>query len=460
MRDYSTLSYWLETAGDDLTPRPALDRDLDADVAILGAGFTGLWTAYYLLKSRPGLRVVVLEKEIAGFGASGRNGGWCSSKLNLGLDVVAGRFGTAAAQGLQRALFDTVDEVGRACAAEGIDAAYTKGGSLFVARHPYQIPMLHEWSGMHQTFGFGDRQQLLDAAALRERIRIQGGIAAWYSPDYASVHPGRLVRGLARTVERLGGRIFERTEVADYRPGPGAVLSTAGGTVRAGAIVLAGEAYLTRLRRLHRQLLPIYSLIVLTEPLSERQWEAIGWRARESVASFRLTVDYLTRTPDGRILFGGRGAPYHYGSGIADAFDRDPRTHDMLRRMALDWFPALEGIRFTHAWGGPIGVPRDWSPTIAFDRRTGLATARGYTGHGVAPSNLAGRILSDLIEGRDSEIVRLPIVNHRSPSWEPEPLRWLAVRYVQEAFARLDGRGERTGRAPTGRSLAERLGRH
>jgi glycine/D-amino acid oxidase-like deaminating enzyme len=227
--------------------------------------------------------------------------------------------------------------------------------------------------------------------------------------------------------------------------------------VRADTVVLAGEAYLTQLRPWHRALLPTYSLIVLTEPLTADQWAAIGWRNRECVASYRLSIDYLTRTLDGRILFGGRGAPYRYGSRIEPAFDRDERTHAMLRRFVEAWFPSLVGIRFTHAWGGPLGFPRDWLPTFTHDPRTGIASARGYTGHGVATANLGGRVLADLITGARTELTELPLVDHRSPSWEPEPLRWLGVRFVQESLLRLDAKSERTGKPPTGRSLAERL---
>ena len=458
-RNYAATSFWLETAGD-LTPRPALDGSIDADVAILGAGFTGLWTAYYLLKRLPGIRVAILEKEIAGFGASGRNGGWCSSKLNIGFDALAERHGVEPARALQHELTATVDEIGRACAVEGIDAGYVKGGALFVARGPHQVSLMEEYAATFDRFGLTDQYERLDAAATERRIRVSGSAGAIFFPHYASVHPGRLARGLARAVERLGATLYEGTEVIAYRAGRPARLRTGRGEVRCGTLVLAGEAYLTRLRPLHRALLPIYSLIVLTEPLDASRWEAIGWRSRECVASFRLSVDYLTRTEDGRILFGGRGAPYHFGSVIRDEFDRDAATHEMLRGMARAWFPALEGLRFTHAWGGPLGMPRDWMPTIAYDRATGIATARGYTGHGVSAANLAGRTLADLISGQASPLTRLPIVGHHSPSWEPEPLRFIAVRYIQGAYARIDARAERTGRPPTGRSLAERLGRH
>jgi glycine/D-amino acid oxidase-like deaminating enzyme len=459
MHGYPACSFWLETCRDDLTPRPALDGSIDVDVAVLGGGFTGLWTAYYLLARDPSLRVAILEREIAGFGASGRNGGWCSSKLNVGVDVLAERHGREAARAVQRAMYGAVDEIGRVCAAEGIDAGYVKGGALFIARGPHQVGPMHEFAALLERFGFGDRHEVLDAAATARRIQVRGALGAIHFPTYASVHPGRLVRGLARAVERRGATIHERTEVTEFFPGRPPRLRTPRGDVRARAVVLAGEAYLTRLRPLHRALLPIYSLIVLTEPLPEERWEEIGWRHRECVASFRLTVDYLTRTEDGRILFGGRGAPYRYGSAIADAYDRDESTHEMLRGMARDWFPSLRDVRFTHAWGGPLGMPRDWMPTISYDRATGVASARGYTGHGVSAANLAGRTLADLITGTESDLTTLPLVGHRSPSWEPEPLRWLAVRYIQNAFARLDARAERTGRPPTGRSLAERLSR-
>jgi glycine/D-amino acid oxidase-like deaminating enzyme len=459
MRDHARTSFWLETAGD-LTPRPALEGSVRADVAILGAGYSGLWTAYYLLRARPSLRVVVVERDIAGFGASGRNGGWCSPKLNIGLDLLAERHGGEAARALQRAMYDTVPEIGRVCSEEGIDAGYTRGGGLFVARGRHQIPELDAYARLFERFGFGDRQERLDAAETERRIRVRGSQGALFFPDFASVHPARLVRGLARAVERRGGTIYEETEVTGFEPGPSPRLRTTRGEVRAPVLVLAGEAYLTRLRPLHRALLPVYSLIVLTEPLDARCWEAIGWRHRECVASFRLSVDYLTRTEDGRLLFGGRGAPYHFGSRIADAYDRHGPTHALLRDMARDWFPQLRDVRFTHAWGGPLGMPRDWMPTVSFDPRSGLATARGYTGHGVSLSNLAGRTLADLITEQVTERNALPIVGHRSPDWEMEPLRWLGVRYVQSAYGRIDARAERSGRPPSGRSLAERLGRH
>jgi glycine/D-amino acid oxidase-like deaminating enzyme len=459
-KDYRRYSFWLETAGEDLIPRPALDGAERADVAILGAGFTGLWTAYYLLKRDPSLRVVVLEGEVAGFGASGRNGAWCGSGFPVTPRELARRFGLEAARALIVEMQSTVEEVGRVAAAEGIDAQYFRGGMLRIARGLGQLPAVRAAHEAYSALGLGDDYRVLDAEETDRRVRITGARGALYSPHCATVHPGRLVRGLARVVERLGGTIFERSPVVDYETGGSPRLTTARGEVRAGTIVLAGEAYLARFRELRRRVLPLYSLIVLTEPLSEAQWEEIGWEGRECVGSNRYSVDYLSRTADGRILFGGRGAPYHYGSRIKDEYDRHAPTHEMLRRAAKSWFPALRDARFTHAWGGPLAVPRDWMPTMSYDEESGVATARGYTGQGVATANLSGRTLADLILDRDTSITRLPTANHRSRSWEPEPLRWLGARYVQRSLKRIDDRAERTGEPPTGRSLAERLAAH
>jgi glycine/D-amino acid oxidase-like deaminating enzyme len=225
-------------------------------------------------------------------------------------------------------------------------------------------------------------------------------------------------------------------------------------------LVLAGEAYLSQLPRLRRQLIPIYSQIALTEPLSDASWAEIGWTDFETVSSMRLSVDYLARTHDGRLVFGSRGSPYRFASRIADAYDRHPVIDRAIRRMVAEWFPALRGVRFTHGWGGPIGVPRDWMASVSFDNASGVASARGYGGRGVATANLCGRVLTDLITGRESALTELALVGHRSPEWEPEPLRWLGVRYVQQALQRIDDRSARTGRAPSGGSLPERLASH
>jgi glycine/D-amino acid oxidase-like deaminating enzyme len=379
------------------------------------------------------------------------------------MDRLARLHGDDAARRMQQATYDAVDEVGRACAEAGIDAGFHKGGEIIVARGPQGVPSLEDSLREYERFGFGDRYRLVDAAQLEDRIRIAGAMRALVSDDAAVVHPGRLTRGLARVVERMGARIAERTAVTSFRgkdPAGRAALVTDRGEVRAPVVVLAGEAYLAELPQLHRQLVPLWSLIVLTEPVTDAQWAEIGWANREVVASTRLSIDYLSRTEDGRILFGGRGAPYRLGSPIRREFDRHGPTHERLKAFVREWFPVLRDVRFTHQWGGPLGMPRDWHPTMAFDPSTGIATARGYIGHGVSTTNLAGRVLADLVTGTESPLTALPLVNHRSKNWEIEPFRYLGVRYAQWSMGRLDERTARTGEPPTGKSLAERISAH
>ncbi len=460
MKDYAAYSYWLETCGDDLTPGPALSGSVDVDVAILGAGYSGLWTAYYLLQRQPSLKVAIVEKEIAGFGASGRNGSWCTAHFPVSLGAISKHYGREQAVALYRAMAASVDEVARVAAAEGFDIHFVKGGGMSVARGPQQLPAVREAHAEFEVLGLGDRVQLLDQSATDARVKIEGVLGAIYYKDAANIHPGRLVRGLARAVERRGGTIYEETDVTDFITGARPVLRTARGDLRTKTIVLCGEAYLTRLKQLHRQLIPVYSLMTLTEPLSAADWAEIGWRNRECVDSCRLTIEYMAKTADGRILFGGRGAPYHFGSKIEDEYDRHEPTIRMFQGNVRKWFPRLKDVRFTHAWGGPLGCSRDFMPTMMYDPALGLASARGYVGNGVATTNLSGRVLADLITGAKSEITTLPCVNHRSQNWEPEPFRYLGVHYIQHAYWQIDQKAERTGIAPSGKTLAERLTRH
>ncbi len=461
MGDSIQHSFWLETSGDDLSPRPALAQSTDVDVAILGGGYTGLWTAYYLLLAIPGLRVAVVEKEIVGFGASGRNGGWCSSKFPVAPAMLLERYGREKARALMLAMNKSVDEVSLVCQQEGIDAHFHKGGILTLARGDHHVPMLRSAYDGYARLGMEQQYELLNPAQVQERVRVTNVCGGLYASQNASLHPGRLVRGIARAIEKRGGTIYEGTEVLSFEGGPTPRLVTPAGEIRARhALVLAGESYLTRLRKLHRVVLPVYSLIVLTEPLSEDQWNEIGWQNRESLASCNYTVDYLTRTADERILFGSRGAPYRLGSRISDEQDRHAATHTYIKALVAEWFPSLKGIRFTHEWGGPVGMPRDWMPMAAFDPAAKVATARGYTGQGVSTTNLTGRVLAQLIAGPRTELSQLVIAQRRSPLWEVEPLRWLAVRYMQDAFRRIDEAGKRSKSMPLDASLAKYIGRH
>lgn len=454
MPTYGRYSLWLDSMGE-ITPRPALPGTTEADVAIVGAGYTGLWTAYYLLKERPDLRVVLLEKEIAGFGASGRNGGWCSALFAAPMTKIAKRYGRNDAVALQREMFHTVDEVGRALDEEKIDAHFVKGGTLTLVTSPTQLDRVKAEVTDEREWGFGPEDfRWLESSELEERIRVPGALGARFTPHCARVHPGRLVRGLAEVVERLGGTIYESTPVTSMGD---RILSTPHGSVRADVIVRATEGYTAQLPGMKRKLLPLYSLMVATEPLPNDAWAKIGWGGYETLHDGRHLLIYAQRTADDRIAIGGRGAPYHYGSRIDDDFDRDPEVFASLRRQIADLFPPAADAEITHEWGGCLGVPRDWFSSVGFDRSKGLAWAGGYVGDGVSTTNLAGRTLRDLILGEATDLTRLPWVNHRWRTWEPEPLRWLGVNAGLKVMAHADRVEERTGRPTKRGDLMKRL---
>lgn len=429
----------------ELAPRPPLPGDIQADVAIVGAGYTGLWSAYYLLRADPTIRIVVIEKEVAGFGASGRNGGWCSALFAAPAAKIARSYGREAAIAMQRAMYDTVDEVGRAAAREGIEADYHKGGTLTLVTSPTQLERVRSTIDSDREWGVGEQDSSwLSASELAARLRVRGGLGARFTPHCARVHPARLVRGLARAVESLGATIFEQTTVSEIRPH---TVVTERGTVRADVVIRATEGYTVSLKGMKRELLPLYSLMIATEPLSPSVWDEIGWDGYETLHDGRHLLIYAQRTADDRIAIGGRGAPYHFGSSIDPANDRDPRVFEGLRRVLHDLFPATRRVAITHEWGGCLGVPRDWFSSVGFDPATGMAWAGGYVGDGVSTSNLAGRTLRDLIRDESTELTRLPWVGHRWRRWEPEPFRWLGVNLGLKAMGHADRVEERTGRA-------------
>ena len=437
------LSYWQDSLPSP-PARPSLPGDLEVDVAIVGAGYTGLWTAYYLSSIDPSLRVAVLEREVAGFGASGRNGGWCSALFPASTAKLARMAGRDAAIAMQRAMRATVGEVERVVRAEGIDCHWAKGGTVVAARSPLQLARAEEEVAEARSFGFGEEDlRLLGAEEARGLLGATGVLGGTWTPHCAAIHPLRLARGLAETVERRGVGLFEGTAVTSIEPG---VVRTATGVVRARHVVRATEGYSPALPGLRRAIAPVFSLMIATEPLPDATWERIGLARRETFTDYRHLIIYGQRTADGRFAFGGRGAPYHFGSRIRPEFDREPAVFDDLRRVLSDLFPVVSDAKITHSWGGPLGVPRDWCASVGLARATGLAWAGGYVGDGVSTTNLAGRTLADLILDRDTDLTHLPWVDHHSPTWEPEPLRWLGVNLGLRLMTYADNRETRTGR--------------
>jgi len=384
------------------------------DVAIVGGGLTGLWTAYYLLEREPSLRIAILEKEIVGFGASGRNGGWCSSLFPASTAALERLHGRDKALAMRRAMIATVDEVGRATSIEGIDCDFVKGGTLSLARSSVQVSAARAEVAEAASFGVDDIGYLDDAPG--------GALGASFDPACARLHPAKLVRGLARVLESRGVQIFEGTEVLDYSPH---TVRTTRGTVTCENFVVATEGYGATLPKTRRRVLPLYSLMIATEPLPDSVWDDIGIAHGQTFTDYRHLIVYGQRTADNRFAFGGRGARYHWGSAIRPEYDSVPRVFEHLRETLVDIFPQAMDVAITHRWGGPLGVPRDWHATASYDAATGVAWAGGYVGDGLSTTNLAGRTLADLITGTSSDLTALPWVNHSSPSWEPEPLRFI-----------------------------------
>ncbi|MGH2698445.1 MAG: NAD(P)/FAD-dependent oxidoreductase [Actinomycetota bacterium] len=445
MRDPRTISMWMDTLGGDVEYRPPLDGDIDVDVAIVGAGYTGLWTAYYLKKADPSLRVAIVEQEFAGFGASGRNGGWCSALFAASHRKIAKSSTRAGAIALQRAMFDTVDEVGRVIEAEGIDAQFEKAGTLVFATTPGQLGRVREEIEEQRSWGFGEADvEWLEPEEVEDLMRLPGSLGAAFTPHCASLHPARLARGLAETVESLGVTLYEGTTASSIAA---RTVTTDRGVVRAPLVVGATEGYTSQLKGMRRRLVPLYSLMVATEPLPATVWEEIGWRRRYTMSDGRHLLIYAQRTADDRIALGGRGAPYHFGSRIDSEFERRPDVFAELRGVVHSLWPATRDFAITHEWGGPLGVPRDWYSSVGFDRASGLAWAGGYVGDGVSTTNLAGRTLTDLLLGRDTDLVRLPWVGHRSRNWEPEPLRWIGINLATRMYESAD-RAERVKGEP------------
>ncbi len=414
--------------------RPGLDGDLDVDVAIVGGGFTGLWTAYYLKRADPGLRVAVIEQRFAGYGASGRNGGWCVNSITAGRDRLLRDHPRDEVERFQRAMNDTVDEVVRVARAEGIDADIVRSGEFTVANVPAEEPRLHAFAASEQQWKSSDLV-LLEAAEARERINVAGTRVATWQPHSACVQPAKLVRGLAETVDGLGVRILEGTRATRIAPRR---VETDRGVVRAEYVVRATEGFTAEIAGLHRRWLPLNSSMIVTEPLGADVWDEIGWAGREVLGDSAHVYMYAQRTADNRIAFGGRGKPYRYGSRIDTDGITPQETVDAIAALLHRFFPATREARIDHAWSGVLGVPRDWAASVGLDRRTGLAWAGGYVGTGVATTNLAGRTIADLIRGERSDLVTLPWVDHRARNWEPEPLRWLGTTGVYALYGAAD----------------------
>ncbi|MFF7331055.1 NAD(P)/FAD-dependent oxidoreductase [Streptomyces sp. NPDC090306] len=446
------ISFWY---ADDGLPavREPLEGDASADVVIVGGGFTGLWAAYYLKKAAPFLRITILEQRFCGYGASGRNGGWLYNGI-AGRDRYAKLHGHEAAVRLQRAMNDTVTEVVRVTEEEGVDADVHRGGVLEVACTPAQLARLKAFHEAEAAFGEKDRE-LYGARATAERIRVAGAVGSTWTPHGARLNPVKLVKQLASVVEALGVVIHEATPVTEIRAQHAV---TPYGVVRAPYVLRCTEGFTAGLKGQRRTWLPMNSSMVATEPLTDAQWESVGWEGRETLGDMAHAYMYAQRTADGRIALGGRGVPYRFGSRTDNDGRTQAATVEALREILVRFFPSLAGVGIAHAWSGVLGVPRDWCATVTLDRSTGLGWAGGYVGSGVATANLAGRTLCDLVQqdsgqGGRTDLTELPWVGHKVRKWEPEPLRWLGVQGLYATYRAADER-ERTSHGVRSSRLA------
>ena len=438
------LGFWWRSLGGAPPRRSPLPGPLEADVAIVGAGYTGLWTAYYLARADPSLRIVVLEREFAGFGASGRHGGWVMGSFSGPARVYERNGGRARVLALRHAMFEAVDEVGRFLVEHRVDADYVKSGALTVALNQPQLARVRAGVDEEHALGLSaDDVRELPRDDLEGRVRVTGARGASFTPHVARIHPAKLIGGLAAACASLGIEIFESTPVSELRPREAI---TPQGAVRARWVVRATEGYTRSLRGERRTLVPMNSSMIVTEPLSEEAWGEIGWSGCELLADGASAYVYLQRTADGRIAIGGRGRPYRFGSRTDLAGETASGTVSSLRSKLVSMFPAAAGAPVDHAWSGVLGVPRDWCVSVNADADTGLAWAGGYVGEGVAAANFAGRTLCEMVLGEPGPLAGLPWVGREPPRWEPEPLRWCEIHGVYALYRqadRVETRGER-----------------
>ena len=443
--DTATYPVWHDSATQP-TAFASAPAHAEVDVAIVGGGLSGLWTAYYLSAAQPTLRIAILEARHVGFGASGRNGGWCSGFFPLSLSELAAIYGRDAAVLAYQESFATLPEIEQVLRREGIDCGWHRGGTVQSATTALQAQRLQKHLMQQHASGLSVADaEWLPSNRVNEQISVAETHGAIYSPHCATVNPFQLVNGLAQVVHQRGVTIWQNTAVQTIDDG---VVTHSHGRVIAKQVVQATEGYSHTIAQTKRRIVPLYSLMVATEPLDQATLQTIGWHNRATFNDGGQMVIYAQLTADGRIAFGGRGAPYHFASRVRERFDLDDNTHRRIVAAIAQHFPAAAQARITHRWGGPLAAPRDWTPTVMLDRVHKYARLGGYVGDGVAATNLFARTLVDLLLERQTSLTQLPFVNHRSPRWEPEPLRFLGVNSLIALSESIDTYEARHGKAP------------
>ena len=449
--DAAPRPYWLDQPGAPAV-RPPLDGAVEADLVVVGGGLTGLWTA--LQAAEQGKRVVLLEGERIAFGASGRNGGFCAASLTHGIENGLARW-PAEMDALERMGRENLDAIRATVERHGIDCGWEDSGALAVATAPHQVQWLG--TGAQQMRRFGWEAEVLDADAVRAQVDSPTYLGGVFTPrESALVDPARLCWGLARAAEDAGATVSEGAPVTALRPdGAGVRADTTHGSVRARHALLATSAFPPLVRAIGRYVVAVYDYVLVTEPLSQAQRDAIGWRARQGISDMGNLFHYYRQTDDGRILWGGYDAIYDFRGGVAPGRDQRPATFELLAEHFFATFPQLEGLRFTHRWGGAIDTCSRFSALWGRALGGRAAYVVGFTGLGVGASRFAGGVGLELLDGLDTERTRLEMVRKRPLPFPPEPVRWAAIELTRRALARADAHAGRRG--PWLRTL-DRLG--
>jgi len=438
MQSWRQISLWMDQVNENITPRPSLHSTIQADIAIIGGGFTGLWTAYYLTEQNPELSVVIVEAQTVAFGASGRNGGWLMGEMAGQHKLLEALTPQARHQALN-IVHGIPDEVSNVLNKEDVDCDFKKGGVLYVAtRYPEQLTRLQEDYKHYPKMGYQpDDMQWLHGDSLSEKIKVEGAEGAIFSPHCARVQPAKLARGLAEVLEKRGVQIFEQSPAVEWRTGQ---VITENGQIECDWVVPAVEAYGASLRSpiasLPKYHLPVQSLIIATEPLGDDIWQEIGLDAGEVFSDYSRQVTYGQRTADNRMVFGARGS-YRFGGKIREDFTLTQDEFNLRRDIMVEMFPVLKDAKITHAWGGNLSMARRFHPHMVKDAQQRFALAGGFGGEGVGATNLAGRTLADFILGKDTELTQMPWVYSSLKhlrTWEREPIPWIGYRSLVSAF--------------------------
>jgi len=432
--EYRNKSFWLE--GGEYTENPPLADDTECDLAIIGGGFTGLSGTYHIKKHDPSMNVVLLEAQVIGFGASGRNGGFSMPLLGWDLTYLLWYMGVERGKMAHDYANDCVKRTKKLVEEEGIDCDFEYTGLMEVARTPFQLKRLEKEVEHYHRIGYPE-VEFLDKQELKNHLNSAVHMGGRRDPDTAIIDPAKMARGLKNAVQKLGVSVYERTPVTEYTPGDTVELVTPRARVRAKNVIVATNAFSMYLKVKHRYFVPMFTYIILTEPLGDKQYDELGWVGREGIEDERIFVHYLRLTADNRLLFGGRDAPYYFGNSVV-GHESHGRIFQNLERDMKEMFPVLEDVGISHKWGGPVAVTLDFVPTFGRLKEHGnVLFAIGYCGHGVSLSLNAGRILRDLLFERDTDLVRLPLVNNKLIPLPPEPFRYVfanGVRGLLRAF--------------------------